>query len=156
MLEFILSDDALDDHFTARIKTVLEEELSRVDHVGGEVNVIIADDRYLHELNRRYRHRDRPTDVLSFSFLDTSGEEREGDGEYAVGDIYISLDRAEDQAAEAGHSLDREVALLAIHGLLHLLGYDHEHEAEARLMENLEAELILRYDRAIPGGDVFA
>ena len=87
-----------------------------------EVEIVLADDPTIRDLNRTYRSSDRPTDVLAFSM-------REGEGAQLtpslLGEVYISLDRAQDQAQEYGVSFDEEVARLVIHGLLHLLGYNH-------------------------------
>jgi probable rRNA maturation factor len=98
----------------------------------GMVSVLLTDDAEIAALNATYRGRSGPTDVLSFS-------QREGDpGPEPVellGDIVISVERAEAQAAEYGHSPAREMGFLAVHGLLHLLGYDHEHpDEEAEMM----------------------
>jgi len=96
-------------------------------------------------LNRTWRRIDRTTDVLSFS-------QREGQfpdiQPQVLGDIVISLPRAEQQARDAGHSLAREIDRLLIHGLLHLLGYDHERSpAEALRMRRKERQLLARIPR---------
>ena len=88
-----------------------------------EVSVTFTDNEGIHALNKEYRNIDRPTDVLSFPQIDyESGESAEG----AIGDIVLSLERAEEQAREFGHSFERECAFLCVHSVLHLLGYDHE------------------------------
>ena len=88
-----------------------------------EVSLTFTDNAGIHELNRTYRNIDRPTDVLSFPQIDyENGEEAEG----ALGDIVLSLERAQEQADEFGHSFERECAFLCVHSTLHLLGYDHE------------------------------
>jgi probable rRNA maturation factor len=96
-----------------------------------ELGVLVADDARLHELNRAYRGVDAPTDVLSFG---DDGPETpfvgQPDGPRYLGDIAISLERVLAQAAEYGHSPSRELAYLAAHGALHLLGYDHERGPE--------------------------
>lgn len=92
-----------------------------------EVSVTLVDNAAIHILNRERRGVDRPTDVLSFPLFD----EDYGDGEYcALGDIVLSTERAAEQAREYGHSLEREVAFLTVHSMLHLLGYDHETSEE--------------------------
>lgn len=111
----------------------------------GELAVILADDRYLQKLNRSYRGRDTPTDVLSFSMLEPEDSVKTAAVEkrpLMIGDIYISLDRAHEQAIDAGCPLDQEVLALAIHGLLHLCGYEHSSTAGAEKMERREAELL--------------
>ena len=88
-----------------------------------EISVTFTDNDGIHALNKEYRNIDRPTDVLSFPQIDyESGEVAEG----ALGDIVLSLERAEEQAKEFGHSFERECAFLSVHSMLHLLGYDHE------------------------------
>jgi probable rRNA maturation factor len=102
-----------------------------------EVSVVIADDELLHELNSTYRSVDAPTDVLAFSQFSGADILSEAPEEQALplGDVLISLDRARAQACQFGHCLEKEVAFLTIHGVLHLLGYEHDNpEAEARMM----------------------
>lgn len=103
-------------------------------------NVIIVSDEYIHKLNLEYRHIDRVTDVISFALLD---DDSFIDLDFKVlGDIYISIDTAKKQAESYGHSLKRELSFLAIHGLLHLLGYDHIEKEDEKEMFDLQ-ELIL-------------
>lgn len=85
-----------------------------------EISLLITNDETIHLLNKEYRQKDKPTDVLSFPMED----------DIMLGDIVISLDTAKKQALERDINVDREVAFLFIHGLLHLLGYDHETSAE--------------------------
>lgn len=85
-----------------------------------EISLLITNDETIHLLNKEYRQKDKPTDVLSFPMED----------EVMLGDIVISLDTAKNQAQEREIGLDREIAFLFIHGLLHLLGYDHETSVE--------------------------
>ena len=112
----------------------------------GEVGLILVDDHYIRSLNKQYRYKDAPTDVLSFSFIEPDGSASLTDEEFAVGDVYISVDRAREQAVDVGHSLESEVALLAFHGLLHLLGYDHEEEKEKEIMQGKERVILERLD----------
>ena len=101
-----------------------------------EVSITLTNNAHIHELNRRYRQIDRPTDVLSFAL--NEGIEPEIVGGPAInvlGDIIISVERAEQQASEYGHSVRREMAFLTVHGMLHLLGYDHIEEADRLEME---------------------
>ena len=96
-----------------------------------EVSITFCDDEKIRELNRKFRNIDRATDVLSFPLFDEDGL----DGfvpemECMLGDIVISLERAQEQAEEFGHSFERETAFLCVHSMLHLLGYDHERSEE--------------------------
>ena len=102
----------------------------------GEVSVTLTNNAYIHTLNKQYRGIDRPTDVLSFALNESVEPETEGGPDINVlGDLVISVERAEEQAQEYGHSLRREVAFLTVHGMLHLLGYDHMEDEEREEME---------------------
>jgi len=94
------------------------------------VSVVIADNSKLQELNNQFLGIDAPTDVLSFP----SDEIDPDTGEPYLGDIILSLPKAQTQADEAGHSLEAETQLLIVHGMLHLLGYDHGEDSEKREM----------------------
>lgn len=109
------------------------------------VSVTLVDNEFIHNINRDYRHIDRPTDVISFAFLD--GDENKDkifqSGEMVVlGEIYISFDKAREQAASYGHSLDRELKFLFVHGILHLLGYDHMNIEDEKKMFALQDEIL--------------
>ncbi len=92
-----------------------------------EVSVTFTDNEKIRELNAQYRSIDRATDVLSFPLFDEDFEDEE---ELALGDVVLSLEKAQEQAKEYGHSFEREVAFLVVHSVLHLLGYDHETSEE--------------------------
>ena len=100
-----------------------------------EVSVTFTDDAGIRELNRSFRNIDSATDVLSFPLFDFEGSEEPAvdELENMLGDIVISLERAEAQAEEFGHSFEREVAFLTVHSMLHLLGYDHVNSEEEEL-----------------------
>nr|WP_325189797.1 rRNA maturation RNase YbeY [uncultured Selenomonas sp.] len=108
----------------------------RHDAEAAEVSVTLTDDAHIHELNRTYRGIDRATDVLSFALTESEEPEILGapSGE-VLGDIIISVERAREQAMAYGHSYLRELSFLTVHGMLHLLGYDHMEEAERLEME---------------------
>ena len=97
-----------------------------------EVSITFTDNEGIRAVNREYRNIDRETDVLSFPLTDfEGGEEPPADEpEISLGDIIISLEKAEAQAEEFGHSFEREAAFLCVHSMLHLLGYDHERSEE--------------------------
>ncbi len=103
-------------------------------------NVIFVDNKKIHEINKNYRGIDRPTDVISFALEDN--EEITFEFGRLLGDIYISVDKIKSQAKEYGHSERREMAFLTVHGLLHLLGYDHMNKEEEKIMFD-EQEAIL-------------
>ncbi len=105
-----------------------------------EVSLALVDDIYIHSLNKQYRGVDSPTDVLSFSMQE--GEPMPGEEETILGDVVISLQAAERQAKEYGHSFRREAAYLAVHGVLHLLGYDHRGEEDRLVMRRKEDQLL--------------
>lgn len=102
-----------------------------------DISVALVDDAYIRVLNREYRGVDQPTDVLAFP-LDPG----DAQGEPALGDIVISLERARDQATQFRHPLRREVALLTVHGLLHLLGFEDETDAGASAMWSRQKALV--------------
>jgi len=98
--------------------------------------VTLTNNEYIHQLNKQYRGIDRPTDVLSFALNESEEPEIEdGPDVNVLGDLIISVERAQEQAADYGHSVRREVAFLTVHGMLHLLGYDHMEEADRLEME---------------------
>ena len=103
-----------------------------------EVSVSFVDNERIREINREFRQIDKPTDVLSFPLTDYGEHDYTiaDEPEQSLGDIVLSLERANEQAAEFGHSFEREVAFLTVHSMLHLLGYDHvnsdEEDAEMR------------------------
>ncbi|MCD2435887.1 rRNA maturation RNase YbeY [Acidaminococcus sp. NSJ-142] len=115
-----------------------------------EVDITIVDNDEIHQLNRDYRGIDRPTDVLSFA-LDEGDEEPEvedGEAEHLLGDVIISAPRAVEQGEEFGHGLNREMTYLAVHGMLHLLGYDHMEEADKQVMRAREEQVLRELDLA--------
>lgn len=104
------------------------------------VSVELTNDSVIHEYNREYRSVDRPTDVLSFP-ADEGGELLSiPDG--FLGDIMISIPRAEEQGKELGHSTEREIIFLTVHGLLHLLGYDHMTEEDESIMLPVQRSIV--------------
>lgn len=130
-----------------------------------EVGVVIADDAQVRRLNRRYRGVDHTTDVLAFSFAHQGHYEGEGRPPEVeevpfprpdphllpLGEVVVSYPQAERQAREAGHTVEEELALLLVHGTLHLLGYDHATEAEEQRMKAREREALQALGRARTG-----
>jgi len=104
-----------------------------------ELSIIFVDNSYIQELNLTYRGYDAPTDVLSFNLQDDIG----GEGERILGDVVISAEKAREQAQTFNHTLKEEIAFLCVHGILHLLGYDHDTE-EAEQEMNEKQDLVLK------------
>ncbi|MPM37435.1 Endoribonuclease YbeY [bioreactor metagenome] len=132
-----------------KLEQLLSDGLNAVAKLHGlgekeEVDITIVTDEEIHALNRDYRNVDRSTDVLSFA-LDEDGGEPElvgGPEVHLLGDIIISAETAARQAEEFGHGLEREIVYLAVHGLLHLLGYDHMQEEDKVVMRAKEEEAL--------------
>jgi probable rRNA maturation factor len=113
-----------------------------------EVSVTFVDNDRIQEINRDYRDKDQPTDVISFALEETNEEEVEiigADMPRVLGDIIISVPKAREQAHEYGHSFQRELGFLAVHGFLHLLGYDHMTEEEEKIMFSRQREILDEY-----------
>ena len=113
----------------------------KLDNV--EFNIIIIDNPRIHEMNKEYRGVDRETDVITFALEDHKDIEFED--VRILGDVYISIDKARSQSEEYGHSLKREISFLAIHGLLHLLGYDHMKPEDEKVMFDLQDKILDSY-----------
>lgn len=114
-----------------------------------DLGVVLCDDAFIHELNRKFREKDKPTNVLSFNGLDedeiaTLLQKKEASElyPYSLGEIYIAYETVKREADEAGKSLRDHFTHMIIHGLLHLLGYDHIEDDEAEIMEQKEVELL--------------
>jgi probable rRNA maturation factor len=136
----------IDEQFQSDVAPALLEEIaSRVlnaeDTPGSELGIVITDDETVRRLNRDYAGDDRATDVLSFSLQE--GEEfASPDGVPRLGEVIISLSTAGRQATEAGHSVEDEVSHLLVHGVLHLLGYDHAEPDEELVMRGREEQIL--------------
>ena len=118
----------------ARARSVLQQ----LGHGESELSISLVGDEEMAGLNQRFRSEAGPTDVLSFSLLEGEHAEFHGD---LLGEVVIDVEAAARQAAEVGHGLDDEMTRLLIHGTLHLLGYDHRRDEEARAMEAAEESL---------------
>ncbi|SHG86012.1 probable rRNA maturation factor [Thermosyntropha lipolytica DSM 11003] len=134
--------------FTKEMETMVEKVIlcaARLEgREDGEVSVLITDNPFIHQLNLQYRGQDKPTDVLSFAMQERGEEEPDFLEEEAdlLGDIVISLEQAFMQSREYGHSLERELGYLVAHGMLHLLGYDHEDEESRKIMRDKEERIM--------------
>ncbi|MEG0384010.1 MAG: rRNA maturation RNase YbeY [Solibacillus sp.] len=115
---------------------------------GSEVSVTFVTNEAIHEINREYRDKDQPTDVISFAMEELGEDEVQIIGEgmpRVLGDIIISTDRTREQAEEYGHSFERELGFLAVHGFLHLLGYDHMTPEDEKIMFGKQDEVLETY-----------
>lgn len=137
-------------NYTRELQQVIQKVVKTVARTtklpaNTEVSIMIVDNSYIQELNFIYRGQNIATDVLSFAMNELGEEEPDFDfsGEINVlGDIVVSLETAQRQSEEYGHSLERELGYLVAHGMLHLLGYDHETSEEQRLMRELEEKIM--------------
>lgn len=137
---FNQTDYDIDDEIKV-MKKYVNDTLEMENVSNAEFNIIFVDNSFIKELNKKYRNIDRETDVISFALEDEKEEDSFLDNRM-LGDIYISVDKAKSQAMEYGHSLKREISFLAVHGLLHLLGYDHMNKEDEEVMFGKQ-ELIL-------------
>ena len=117
--------------------------LNKLDLKNVMFNVIIVNNDKIHSLNKDYRNIDRPTDVITFALEDD--KQVDIPSIRVLGDIYISYDKVISQALEYNHSKKRELCFLAVHGLLHLLGYDHMNKEDEEKMFKLQKELLENY-----------
>jgi len=125
---------------TRDLKKVLKIAIKKLNKKNIEFNIIFVDNNYIHKLNKEYRNIDRETDVISFALDDDNSFPKfETD---VLGDIYISIDKAKSQAEEYGHSFKRELCFLAVHGFLHINGYDHMTKEEEKIMFGLQEEIL--------------
>jgi probable rRNA maturation factor len=113
-----------------------------------ELSITFVKNERIQEINREYRGKDKPTDVISFAMEELGEGEIQisgGNMPRVLGDIIISTDKAREQAEDYGHTVERELGFLAVHGFLHLLGYDHETEADEKEMFDLQRRILDEY-----------
>ncbi len=134
------------------LKDIIREVLKAQDAGNdAEVGLIITGQERIHELNKAYMDEDRPTDVLSFPLIEPSAKTEfvaAPDGKKHLGEIIISFPQSVLQAEEHGHTVEREITVLVIHGILHLLGYDHARRAEKAEMQAREKVLLGLVEKA--------
>jgi probable rRNA maturation factor len=118
-----------------------------------ELAVMLTDDPGIRTLNRNWRGIDKPTNVLSFPALQPEGARKPGDAPPMLGDIAIAYETLRREADEEGKPFDHHLSHLAVHGFLHLVGYDHENDAEAEGMEALETEILAQLGIPDPYAD---
>lgn len=155
MLELIWENEQdkieISDELFDKIKLSIEKALEYEDFTeDAEISLTFVDNEAIRELNNASRNKDSATDVLSFPMLETDEDgtliiydEDIVDGRVLLGDIVISAERAAEQAEEYGHSLVREMCFLAVHSVLHLLGYDHERSEDEEKIQFEKQEEIL-------------
>lgn len=107
-------------------------------HTQGDITLVLSNDAQIRSLNRQFRGLDSPTDVLSFNIDELNPQS----GQKYLGDVVISLERAQEQAVAAAHPLTAELALLTVHGILHLCGYDHQQPVDEAQMWALQETIL--------------
>ncbi|MFQ3542735.1 rRNA maturation RNase YbeY [Halobacillus rhizosphaerae] len=145
-IDFHDETSSVDDAFYDLIERILQFS-SKQEGVPAEseVSISFVDNDRIQELNKQYRDKDRPTDVISFAMQEQGEGEMDIKGEgipLMLGDIIISVDKAKEQAEDYDHSYERELGFLALHGFLHLLGYDHMNEEEELKMFGRQEEIL--------------
>ena len=125
---------------TTNMERVIKEVSKELDVSNGIVSFVFVDNERIKEINKTYRNKDSETDVISFAFMDEEINPATDFTNY--GEIYISLEKAESQSIEYGHSFDRELCFLTVHGLLHLLGYDHMKKEDEIKMFGLQDKIL--------------
>ncbi|WP_176142552.1 rRNA maturation RNase YbeY [Halobacillus hunanensis] len=148
-IDFQDETDSVDEAFVDLIQRLIEFAAAKEQVTPqSEVSISFVDNNYIRELNRNYRQKDQSTDVISFAMQEL------GEGEVEVqsseipailGDIVISVDKAKEQSEEFGHSFERELGFLALHGFLHLLGYDHMENEDEKTMFSRQEEILHEY-----------
>jgi probable rRNA maturation factor len=151
---------SLEIDFSDEINELTQEEIDEIEKLlnytaekenvqdGSELSVTFVSNERIQEINREYREKDRPTDVISFALEEMGEGELEivgGDIPRVLGDIIISIPKAREQAVDYNHSFMRELGFLAVHGLLHLLGYDHMNEQDEKRMFDRQKEILDGY-----------
>lgn len=145
-IDFLDETEEVQQSDIALVSSLLQHA-AKVENIeeGTELSVTFVTNEAIHEINKQYRDKDAPTDVISFAL------EELGEGETAIiaegmprilGDIIISIDRTREQAEEFGHSFERELGFLAVHGFLHLLGYDHMTLEDEKVMFGKQDEIL--------------
>lgn len=144
-LDFI----SLDEKYEHLESLFLDIFSKTINHLNIKANVMVSlsliDDNKIQDINREYRNIDKSTDVISFAFLDNEKDKNkilQTKKDVVLGDIYISIDHALSQAKAYGHSSKREFSFLFVHGLLHLLGYDHMTLEDENIMFPLQEEIL--------------
>ncbi|TMU85582.1 rRNA maturation RNase YbeY [Bacillus sp. BHET2] len=149
LIDFIDETETLSDEQTGLVQNILNfaAEKENIENES-EVSVTFVTNERIQEINQEYRDKDQPTDVISFALEELGEDEVEiigGNIPRVLGDIIISIDRAKEQAEEYNHSFSRELGFLALHGFLHLLGYDHIEEDDEKKMFQRQRDILDEY-----------
>ena len=133
------SFDAYEDIFNEYYVKIFETLGLKGEYI---TDVTIVDNKKIHKINREFRNVDRPTDVISFAFLDDEREKELKGGPINLEQIIISFEKSMEQSKEYNHALNREMVFLFVHGMLHLLGYDHMKEEDEKVMFKLQDDIL--------------
>ncbi len=129
---------------TSEMDKVINFACNKMNVKNPLLNIVLVNNKRIQKINKEYRNIDAVTDVISFAFEEVNDVNY--DDIRFLGEIYISYERCCEQAQEFGHSVRRELCYLAVHGLLHLLGYDHMNEKDKKVMRTIEEEILNEYD----------
>ncbi len=151
LINNLQSKEPVTERLTGLLEQLIQYGLNFYQKEAAELSIVLVDNAYIQNLNLEYRGLDQPTDVLSFAMVDEQPgtpvlNQDQLELPELLGDIFISMERAVEQAESYGHSLEREVCYLAIHGLLHLLGFDHHEPEETEAMRQAEEAILMKYD----------
>ncbi|WRP05313.1 rRNA maturation RNase YbeY [Rossellomorea aquimaris] len=149
LIDFIDETEKLSEEETSLVQNILNFAAKQEEvEDDSEVSVTFVTNERIQEINREFRHKNQPTDVISFALEELGEDEVEivgGQIPRVLGDIIISIDRAKEQAEEYNHSFSRELGFLALHGFLHLLGYDHMEEMDEKKMFQRQKDILDEY-----------
>ncbi|MBN8191001.1 rRNA maturation RNase YbeY [Bacillus sp. NTK074B] len=149
LIDFIDETETISEEQTSLVRNILNFAAGKEEvEDESEVSVTFVTNERIQEINREYRGKDQPTDVISFALEELGEDEVEIIGSEiprVLGDIIISIDRTKEQAEEYNHSVSRELGFLALHGFLHLLGYDHMEEEEEKEMFQKQKDILDEY-----------
>lgn len=146
IIDFIDETEEVEQSYIDMMRSLIESA-AKAEGIedGAELSITFVDNERIREINREYRGKDQPTDVISFALEDMGEGEMEivgADMPRMLGDMIISIPRTKEQAGEYGHSFERELGFLAVHGFLHLLGYDHMTEEDEKVMFGKQKEIL--------------
>ena len=133
------------------IKTCFKEE--KIEDLNFYISVTLTNPKEIHKLNKEFRNVDRPTDVLSFPMFEKDeldviiDEQKKNVLPEVLGDIVISVEKVEEQAKEYGHSFERELAYMLVHGFYHIMGYDHIEESDKKVMREKEENVLAKLNQ---------